>query len=263
MLQLDLTGKTALVCGSTQGIGRAAAELLAAHGAEVVLLARNPDKLIEVAGQLPRPANQEHRWIAADFNDLRTLELVLQSWLDVGNRAQILVNNTGGPAAGPIATARMQEFASAFSSHLLANHILVQKLLPGMREAGYGRIINVISTSVKQPLKGLGVSNTIRAAVANWAKTLSLELAKDGITVNNVLPGATRTLRLESIMENKAAKTGQEVADVAAEMLAEIPAGRFGEAHEIASAIAFLASPAAAYINGINLPVDGGRTGNL
>jgi 3-oxoacyl-[acyl-carrier protein] reductase len=263
MLQLDLTGKTALVCGSTQGIGKAAAELLASMGATVVLMARNPDKLIQVSSSLPRPAKQEHSWIAADFSDLRMLELVLQSWVDVGNVAHILVNNTGGPPAGPIQTAKTQEFTAAFNSHLLANHILVQKLLPGMRKAGYGRIINVISTSVKQPLKGLGVSNTIRAAVANWAKTLSLEVAADGITVNNVLPGATRTVRLESIIENKAAKTGHEVSDVAAEMLAEIPAGRFGEAHEIGSAIAFLASPAAAYINGINLPVDGGRTGNL
>jgi 3-oxoacyl-[acyl-carrier protein] reductase len=263
MLQIDLTGKTALVCGSTQGIGRASAELLASMGATVVLLARNAEKLGEVAAALPKPAGQQHSWLVADFSAPAKLQQVVGDWITAGHAAHILVNNTGGPPAGPIATASTDAFSAAFESHLLANHLLVQALVPGMRAAGYGRIINIISTSVKQPLKGLGVSNTIRAAVANWAKTLSLELAAAGITVNNVLPGATSTQRLQNIIDNKAAKSGHAQEEVTAEMLAEIPAGRFGAPEEIASAVAFLASPAAAYINGINLPVDGGRTGNL
>jgi len=173
------------------------------------------------------------------------------------------VNNTGGPPAGPILNAKAEEFLSAFNNHLICNHILVQACADGMKNSGYGRIINVISTSVKQALPNLGVSNTIRAAVGNWAKTLANELGKSGITVNNVLPGATSTQRLSTIIENKALKTNVKNDDVKKEMLHEIPLGRFAEAAEIASAVAFLASPAAAYINGINLPVDGGRTSSL
>ncbi len=263
MLQTDLTGKTALVGGATQGIGKAAAILLAAQGANVIVMARNPDTLLQTIYELPNNGEQEHGFLACDMSNTAMLQSVLAAWTGGGMMAHILVNNTGGPPAGPITSAKLVEFENAFRQHLMANHLLAQALLPGMKEAGYGRIINVISTSVKLPLKGLGVSNTIRAAVANWAKTLSNEVAPFGITVNNVLPGATRTGRLEQIMQNKAEKTGHEVSDVAAEMLAEIPAGRFGEPEEVAAAIAFLASPAAAYINGINLPVDGGRTGNL
>ena len=136
----------------------------------------------------------------------------------------------------------------------------MQACLEGMKAAFYGRIINIISTSVKQPLKGLGVSNTIRAAVANWAKTLSAEVARYGVTVNNVLPGATDTIRLTQIIEDKSKKTDKSFTDISREMMAEVPAARFAKPEEIANAIAFLASPAAAYINGINLPVDGGRT---
>jgi 3-oxoacyl-[acyl-carrier protein] reductase len=175
----------------------------------------------------------------------------------------ILVNNTGGPPAGPAHLAKTDEFLSAFNNHLICNHILAQACIDGMKNAKYGRIINIISTSVKQPLANLGVSNTIRAAVANWAKTLAGELGKFNITVNNVLPGATSTVRLKSIIENKSTKTGHALDAVTNEMISEIPMGRFAEASEIANAVAFLASPAASYINGINLPVDGGRTGCL
>ena len=262
-MNLSLSGKKAMVCGSTQGIGRATAEELALLGAEVVLIARNAEKLAEVATQLPVPQAQKHSWIAADFNDPSELDCKVKEYLAANGDIHILVNNTGGPAGGPITAAGLSEFESAFKSHLLCNHVLATNVYPGMKKAGYGRIINVISTSVKQPLKGLGVSNTIRAAVGNWAKTLSLELAPFGITVNNVLPGATKTQRLESIISVKAGKTGVEVSAVEEEMLHEIPAGRFGDASEIAAAIAFLASPAAGYINGINVPVDGGRTGCL
>ncbi|NBQ47342.1 MAG: SDR family oxidoreductase, partial [Sphingobacteriia bacterium] len=169
----------------------------------------------------------------------------------------------GGPPAGPANAARSEEFLSAFNSHLLCNHLLMQCCLEGMKNSGYGRIINVISTSVKQPLPNLGVSNTIRAAVANWAKTLAGELAPFHITVNNVLPGATATQRLAGIIENRALKSNLQQDLVRNEMLHEIPMKRFAEPSEIANAIAFLASPAAAYITGVNLPVDGGRTGSL
>jgi 3-oxoacyl-[acyl-carrier protein] reductase len=147
--------------------------------------------------------------------------------------------------------------------HLINNQILVQKAIKGMKDAGFGRIINIISTSVKAPIAGLGVSNTIRAAVASWAKTLSIELGAYGITVNNVLPGFTNTNRLKSLIAKKAEVQGKSEEKIARAMKSQVPAARFGQANEVANAVAFLCSPAASYINGINLPVDGGRTASL
>lgn len=261
-MNLDLTGKTAVVCGSTQGIGAAIALELALLGAEVVLFARDPKKLSETAAALPTPSGQTHRWIAADFNHTRQVAEQIDKFTQ-SNSAQILINNTGGPLPGKAIEADIENFRLAFNAHLINNHILTRALLPGMKESGYGRIINIISTSVKQPLPNLGVSNTIRGAVANWAKTLATELGPYGITVNNVLPGATNTGRLDSIIRNKAEKTGLDETSLREEMAAEVPVGRLGQPEEIAAAVAFLASPAAAYINGINLPVDGGRTLSL
>jgi 3-oxoacyl-[acyl-carrier protein] reductase len=262
-MNLNLKGKRALVCGSTQGIGKAAAIELALLGAELILTARNEEQLKKVSSELDSSSGQNHKYIAVDFSNPQLLqELVIKEIVSNGN-IHVLVNNTGGPAAGPIASAKTDEFTNAFNQHLICNHLLVQACMEGMKKDHYGRIINVISTSVKLPLKGLGVSNTIRAAVANWSKTLSIELAPFGITVNNVLPGATNTVRLSSIIKNKSKRTGFSEEEIKQEMLHEIPAGRFAEASEIANAIAFLASPAAAYINGINVPVDGGRTGCL
>lgn len=260
-MNLDLTGKHALVCGSTQGIGKAAAIELAALGASVTLIARNEPRLKSALADLG--GNGKHDYIVADFSDPNALKQAVEDYLRKERQIHILVNNTGGPPGGPVSEAKQEEFIQAFSNHLLCNHILVQALLPGMKDAKYGRIINVISTSVKIPLRGLGVSNTIRAAVANWAKTLSVEVAPFGITVNNVLPGATATQRLSSILDTKTQKAGISREEAEKEMLHEIPAGRFGTPEEIAAAIAFLSTPAAAYINGINVPVDGGRTGSL
>jgi 3-oxoacyl-[acyl-carrier protein] reductase len=261
-MNLDLNSKRAVVCGSTQGIGKASAIELALLGAHVTLIARDEEKLKSIVQELQVYSGQLHDYIVADFNFPEELKEKIRSFASQ-NVAHILVNNTGGPAAGLAVDAQPEDFIKAFSSHLLCNQVLVQALVPGMREEGYGRIINIISTSVKMPIRGLGVSNTIRGAVANWAKTLSVELAPYGITVNNVLPGATMTGRLESILNSRSQKTGKGFAEVKQEMMDEIPAGRIAEPHEVAAAVAFLASPAAGYINGINVPVDGGRTGCL
>jgi 3-oxoacyl-[acyl-carrier protein] reductase len=261
-MDLNLTGKRAVVCGSTQGIGKASAHELALLGAHITLIARNEDKLKAVRDTLPSSAGQQHSYLVADFNKPDELKLRIEEYAGK-HPVHILINNTGGPPGGTALNAQPDEFTAAFSAHLLCNHILVQALVPGMKKANYGRIVNIISTSVKIPIKGLGVSNTIRGAVANWAKTLSVELAPFGITVNNVLPGASMTARLESIIQTKADKSGKTIEEVTYELISEIPAGRISEPQEIAAAVAFLASPAAGYINGINLPVDGGRTGSL
>jgi 3-oxoacyl-[acyl-carrier protein] reductase len=262
-MDLDLTGRHALVCGASQGIGRACAVELAGLGADVTLLARREDVLREVADALPRRhAAQKHGHVAADSGDTATLAARVEA-LVAGAPVQVLVNNSGGPPPGPVLGAEVEAFLDAWRKHLIANHVLAGAVIPGMRADGYGRIVNIISTSVKEPIPGLGVSNTTRWAVASWAKTLARELAPSGITVNNVLPGATNTPRIGQIVARRAGETGRAAADVAREMAAEVPLGRFAEPAEVAAAVAFLASPAAACITGINLPVDGGRTRSL
>lgn len=262
-MDLRLNGKHAIVCGASKGIGRATAMELAALGASVTLIARNETALHAVLQSLPTQQHQQHHALMADFTKSDQLKHIIDTHLALHGPAHILVNNTGGPAAGPAHTATLEAFSATFSQHLLCNQIMVQSVLEGMKASGYGRIINVISTSVKIPIKGLGVSNTIRGAVASWAKTLATELAPFGITVNNVLPGATDTDRMSEIISGKATKLGKSETEVKEEEIAQIPAGRFARPEELGAAIAFLASPAASYINGINLPVDGGRTGAL
>lgn len=262
MLSTDLTGKTALIGGSTQGIGLASAQALAEMGARCVLVSRNEDKLKAAVALLSTTAGQQHSYIVADYSDPDGLRTAVELFLSA-NKVHILVNNTGGPPGGPITQASTNDFLGAFNQHLICNHIMATLVANSMKDAGYGRIINIVSTSVKIPLHGLGVSNTIRGAVASWSKTMANELGKFGITVNNVLPGATSTERLTSIVGNKSAKTGKTEEEVANEMMAEIPAGRFGKPEEIAAVVAFLASPAAAYVNGTSIPVDGGRTGSI
>jgi 3-oxoacyl-[acyl-carrier protein] reductase len=174
-----------------------------------------------------------------------------------------LVNNTGGPPPGAIVEADAEAFLAAFRAHLLNNQLLAQTVLPGMKDAGYGRIVNIVSTSVREPIAGLGVSNTTRAAVAGWAKTLAGEVARFGITVNNVLPGYTKTQRLDGVIAARTKASGKTADEVSREMIGQIPAGRFGEPWEVAAAIGFLASPAGGYITGVSLPVDGGRIASL
>ena len=262
---LDLTDKIALVAGSSQGIGLATAKQFAQSGATVILLARNEEKLKSIVAELSTPKNQKHGYLVADFSSPKTLQDVLSDTHKAGTfeGAHILINNTGGPPPNQAHEASLQSFRDAFEQHLICNQILVQALLPFMKKEEYGRIINVISTSVKQPIDNLGVSNTIRAAVANWAKTLSFELAQYGITVNNLLPGMTATSRLDAIITNKAKTANISEAEATHQLKATIPAHRFAQPEEVANAILFLASDKAGYINGINLPVDGGRTRNL
>lgn len=261
---MNLQNKTALVGGGSDGIGKATAVALAAAGANVVLLARNADKLAATVAQLANNGQQKHGFVVADFSQPAQVAAAVAAYQQQHNsQFDILINNTGGPAGGAAYTASPDAFRAAFEMHLVVNQLLSQLLIPDMKANKNGRIINIISTSVKQPLPNLGVSNTIRGAVASWAKTLSNELASFGITVNNVLPGATATGRLSSIIENKAAKTGQSIDEVRQEMLSEIPAARFAQPDEIANAVLFLASDMAAYISGVNLPVDGGRTKSL
>jgi 3-oxoacyl-[acyl-carrier protein] reductase len=261
-MNLQLTGKNALVCGSSRGIGKAAAIALAEAGANITLTARTEEALLAAIEELDISQGQRHDFMLADFSNPQELkELIYHQLKEI--TYQVLVNNTGGPAAGNITDATADQFESAFRNHLICNHLLATALIPGMKKSGYGRIINIISTSVKIPLKGLGVSNTIRGAVANWSKTLANELAIFGITVNNVLPGATNTDRLQEIIRSNAMKKGIPIEEIEISMLADIPMQRFADASEVAAAVAFLASPAASYITGINVPVDGGRTGSL
>jgi len=260
-MNINFKNKNALICGSTAGIGKASAMELASLGATITLVARNEEKLKQVLADLPSDNGQEHNYLVADFNNPDSLKETLNK--GITKNYHILLNNTGGPKGGPIFNADLTEFTAAFSQHLLCNQVLVQAVVPGMKEENYGRIINIISTSVKQPIEGLGVSNTIRGAVANWSKTLATELGPFGITVNNVLPGATATERLDQIMVNIGNKIGKSPEEASELMKSIVPARRFAQPEEIAYAVTFLASEAAGYINGINLPVDGGRTKSL
>ncbi|MBS0456504.1 MAG: SDR family oxidoreductase [Proteobacteria bacterium] len=262
-MDLNLAGKHALVCGASQGIGLASAIELAKLGADVTLLARRAEVLEQLAAQLPRThAAQRHDFVVVDAHDTADLHAKVSA-LTAAHPVQILINNSGGPPPGTVRGASEDAFLAAFRAHLLANQTLAEALVPGMLASSYGRIVNIISTSVKEPIPGIGVSNVTRGAVASWAKTLARELAPHGITVNNVLPGSTHTPRIEQIVAARAAKTGTSAEAVTAEMAGEVPMGRFAEPTEIAAAVAFLASPAASYITGINLPVDGGRTRSL
>lgn len=257
---LDLRDRRAIVCGSTKGIGRASAAELAQRGATVLLLARDAAALKQVCSELPAPAGQVHESLVADFAQPAAVATAAAGAVERGGPVHVLVNNTGGPPSGPIAAATPEAFLQAFSAHVIANQLLVQAVLAGMKDAGFGRIINIISTSVLTPIRGLGVSNTIRAAVANWARTLAGEVAPHGITVNNVLPGYTDTDRLASLFARRAEASGTSAAEIREDIISTIPAGRLARAEEIAAVVGFLASPAASYVNGVNLPVDGGRT---
>ncbi len=258
----SLAGRHALVCGASSGIGRGAALALAAKGAAVTGLARTRETLEALLPALKEAGAPEARALVADLNDREALAGIVESFLAEHGPVHILVNNSGGPPGGPLLEATADDFLAAIGRHLLAPHQLVRAVLPGMKEAGYGRIVNVISTSVREPIKNLGVSNTTRGAVASWAKTLSKELPP-GITVNSILPGATDTPRLRSLSRATAERTGRPYEEVFAGWVANVPEGRMADPLETGAVIAFLASPAAAYVRGVCLPVDGGRLGSI
>ncbi len=262
-MDLSLIGRRALVCGGSQGIGKAIAHELALNGAEVTILARTQASLDIVVQQLPTGHGQTHRTLAVDMSDEVSLITTVQNAVECHGAFHILVNNTAGPAGGPLVESGVESLRSAFENHILTAHQLTKVVAPGMTACGYGRIVNIVSTSVKIPIDGLGVSNTIRGAMASWSKTMANELAPRGITVNNVLPGATETDRLQSIIERSARTKGQPEDTIRAHMLAEIPVGRFAQPSEIANAVGFIASPAAGYITGTSIIVDGGRTRSL
>lgn len=258
-MQIGLEQKYAVVCGSTQGIGLEVAKALAELGATCILLARNEESLRQAVASLPNAGSLQHDYAVADFSDLESVGKAIDGI--VGRYSiDILINNTGGPSPGPLEEATMEAFANTFSQHVLCNQRLSMAVLPAMKKSGYGRIVNIISTSVKTPLPNLGVSNTIRGAVASWAKTLANEVGQYGITVNNVLPGSTHTGRLTGLLERTASQSGKSLAQVTKEMEASIPLRRIGQPEEIAQVVAFLASPAASYVTGTSIPVDGGKT---
>src|ERR1043166_3359692 len=262
-MDTSLAGRRALVCGASQGIGRAAALALAAEGAMITAVSRSEVALQRLCAELPAPEpGTRHEYLAADLSDPIVAERAVLGYV-AHSPVQILVNNAGGPPPGPVLAATADAFRAAFATHLLTSHALVQAVLPGMRQAGWGRIINIISTSVREPIGGLGVSNPIRAAMAGWAKTLSKEVGPDGITVNNILPGSTRTRRLETIIAGRARAADSTMEAGGQAMMQEIPLRRFARPEELGAAVAFLASPAAGYITGVSLPVDGGRLASI
>ncbi len=263
MMNLDLTNKTALVCGSSQGLGLATAKELALLSATVILMSRSEEKLKTALKALDTKAGQQHSYIVGDLSEPDQVKRAVEKKLEEAGTIHILVNNAGGPPSGPMLQTEAEALGQAFKTHVISSHVLAQLLVPGMRNAGFGRIINIVSTSIKQPINGLGISNTIRAAVANWAKTLANEVGNNGITINNVLPGFTNTDRLDYLFDKQATDQGVDKQTILERTIASIPARRLGEPNEFGAAVAFLCSPAAGYINGINLPVDGGRTGSL
>ncbi len=262
-MNLDLTSKTALVCGASQGLGFACANELALMGANIIAVSRDENKLQSAIQKLDTSKGQQHSFLVMDLSNPDAVKETVSAFIAKNNVIHILINNAGGPPSAPMIDTDAAEIEKAFRTHLISSHILVQLLFPGMKKTGFGRIVNITSTSVKQPINGLGISNTVRAAVANWAKTLANEITGFGITVNNVLPGYTNTDRLDYLFSKQATEQGINKEDIFNRMAATIPAGRLGEPAELGAAVAFLCSPAAAYINGINLPVDGGRTGSL
>lgn len=256
-MNIDLKNKNAVVCGSSSGLGLASAVELSRLGANVILLARNEIKLKSAIAKLDAQQGQKHRYAVADFTQPQQVKETITKIVSE-TPVHILINNTGGPAGGQILDASSEDFLNALNSHLICNQILVQAVVPGMKEAAFGRIVNITSISVKEPIPGLGVSNTTRGAVASWAKTLAGEVGPFGITVNNVLPGYTRTARIDSLWQKQSEQTGASVASIEAKMTAQIPLRRVGTPEDFGAVVAFLCTPSAGYITGANIPVDGG-----
>jgi len=259
-MKLSLINKHAIVCGSTDGIGKASALLLAKQGCEITLVARNQDKLDNTQSELNTDHNQKHYSVCADFDNSMDLKKKIKMHMrSLGRSVDILVNNSGGPHGGPLIEADEDEFRAAFERLLIGNHIMAKAVVPGMKDKGVGRIVNIISTSVKQVIPGLGVSNTIRGSVAQWGKTLALELGEHGICVNNILPGYTATDRLKYLAESKANSLGVDIEDIRNKWAENTSLKRIGNVDEVANTVLFLASDESSYVTGHNFSVDGGR----
>jgi 3-oxoacyl-[acyl-carrier protein] reductase len=262
-MKLNLENKTAYVGGSSKGLGLASAKALSTLGASVILVGRSEDVLNKALTTLDTSKGQQHSYLVVDYHQPQQVKASAQKLISEGSTIHILVNNTGGPHPGPAIDMSPEDYANAFQTQLVNFQTLAQTFVPGMKAAGYGRIINLTSTSTREPLTAMGLSNTVRAAVANWGKSLASELGSFGITVNNILPGMHLTDRGESLIASRVKTTGLTKAEVERAMLADIPAGRFGDPEDFGEVLAFLCTPSAGYINGIDLPVDGGKLKGL
>ncbi|MEO6721701.1 MAG: SDR family oxidoreductase [Ferruginibacter sp.] len=256
-MEVSLKGRKALVGGGSRGLGKAIAMQLAESGATVTIMARNEEKLKALVATLPTPFGQQHNYLAIDFTDLEKFKSIVATYFQ-NHQIDILINNTNGPSAGGALDKNVDDYQQAFDLLFKTTVFLTMEAIPGMRNRNYGRIINLASISVKEPLQNLVLSNSIRSAVVTWAKTLSLELAVSGITVNNILTGYFDTERLNEIYGTQATSKGINVEEYKNMMKTNIPARRFGEPAEFGYLVAFLASANAAYITGANIPIDGG-----
>ena len=257
-MDLGLQGKVALVAASSRGLGRAIAEELAAAGTDLVMCARGEDALRAAASDVERASGVRVVALPADLADPDAVDRVIDEAMRAFGRVDVLVTNTGGPPAGPFESHSREAWSEAVRQNLDSVLNLTRPVLAGMKERRWGRIVNVTSIAVKQPVENLILSNSVRAAVTGFARTLANEVAEFGITVNNVLPGYTRTQRVEELAERNAALRGSSAADAFAKWEGEIPMRRLGEPREFAALVAFLASERASYITGTSIPVDGG-----
>ncbi len=256
-MEISLKGKQALVGGASRGLGKAIALQLARCGAAVTLMARNEEKLKMVMAELSVEAGQQHNYLVVDFADFEQFKATISAWFQ-HHTIDILINNTNGPAAGGVLEKSTDDYQRSFDLLFKTVCHLTMAALPGMQAAKYGRIINLSSITVKEPLQSLVLSNSIRSAVLSWAKTLARETAPMGITVNNILTGYFDTERLNEIHSVQAANKGIGLDVYKNSMKTEVPVGRFGEPMEFAYLVAFLASDYSSYITGANIPIDGG-----
>ncbi len=261
-MNISLLGKKALVGGSSKGIGKAIAEQLASSGASVTLMARNEEDLKSVVSKLDTEQGQKHGYLLVDFSDFERLREVLKEFFQTNN-IDILVNNTQGPEAGGALEKRVEDYQNAFNLLFKSVVLTTELAIAHMQRNQWGRIINVASISVKEPLNYLALSNSIRAAVVTWAKSLSIDVGKDNITVNNILTGYFDTDRIAQLNSKKAEKMGISPTEVRAEMEERVPAKRIGKPEEYGYLVTFLASDKAAYISGTNIPIDGGLLKSL
>jgi 3-oxoacyl-[acyl-carrier protein] reductase len=257
-MDLGIEGKVALIAAASKGLGRAVAEELGAEGARLVICARGGDALAAARDEIAERTRAEVHAVVADVATLAGIELVARAARTAYGQVDILVNNAGGPPSGPFEKHPCEAWESAVHLTLRSAVELTRCVLPGMRERKWGRVLNITSIAVKQPVDGLMLSNSLRAAVTGWARTLANEVAREGVTVNNVLPGYTRTDRVAELNAARAKSEGIEIEEIQRRIEGQIPMRRLGEPREFAAMVAFLASDRASYITGQSIAVDGG-----